>query len=83
MAIEVNLSVMLAKRKMSMTELADKNEHYVIVPVIVEGHGVWQKAHISSNIIATVFGRKKASGDIKRAFENNEVLYMSLSLIHI
>ena len=59
-----------------MTELADKKGYSVIVPVIVEGHGVWQNVNVDTNMIASVYGLKNVIGDMKKAFANNEVLYV-------
>ena len=59
-----------------ITELADKKGYSVIVPVIVEGHGVWQNVNVDTNMIASVYGRKNVIGDMKKAFANNEVLYL-------
>ena len=59
-----------------MTELADKKGYSVIVPVIVEGYGVWQNVNVDTNMIASVYGRKNVIGDMKKAFANNEVLYL-------
>lgn len=59
-----------------MTELADKKGYSVIVPVIVEGHGVWQNVNVGTNMITSVYGRKNVIGDMKKAFANNEVLYV-------
>lgn len=59
-----------------ITELADKKGYSVIVPVIVEGYGVWQNVNVDTNMIASVYGRKNVIGDMKKAFANNEVLYL-------
>lgn len=59
-----------------ITELSDKKGYSVIVPVIVEGHGVWQNVNVDTNMIASVYGRKNVIGDMKKAFANNEVLYL-------
>lgn len=58
-----------------ITELTDSEGHGIIVPVIMNGKGVWQEARVDANIVATVFGRKKMASDAKNAFLNGEVLY--------
>ena len=49
-----------------VTELADQNGHSVIVPEIVEGHGVWQNVNVDTNLIASVYGQKNVIGDMKK-----------------
>ena len=58
-----------------ITELTDSEGHGIIVPVIMNGKGVWQEARVDANIVATVFGHKKFASVAKNAFLNGEVLY--------
>lgn len=62
-------------RSTVITGLTDSEGRGIIVPVIVNGKGVWQEARVDANIVATVFGRKKMASDAKNAFLNGEVLY--------
>lgn len=58
-----------------ITDLTDSEGRGIIVPVIVNGKGVWQEARVDANIVATVFGHKKFASVAKNAFLNGEVIY--------
>lgn len=59
-----------------ITELTDGEGHGIIVPVIVNGRGVWENVKIPSNVIASVFGKKNIANTLKNAFKSEDVLYI-------
>ena len=64
------------KRITVITQLVDGNGDSVIAAVEVNGYGTWENVRIDSNTVASVYGKEHISGTIRRAIENDEVMYI-------